>query len=264
MIYVGKKVLVIDFSILDSKTYSFFINDELCEVRLERKDLKMYYHFEINKKADTPRNQARKKIARKHWRQSVGIFAGFALILVAVAVYFNVTLSKQNAQLDLLKNPSTTIGEIRIDKEKNPTTLSLLFIANSKNYTTTTHLKEFENSPAAPVLPLESGDEFVVEYAANNPKINKIRFEKPTAKQMEVYFDRVYKKHVAFNTDLSIKKAACELDIAYKMHGMDALADFYFQQTEPADNPKHNRNSYLRLIRDLPCTHERPKYSCLG
>ena len=74
LIYVGKKIVVIDFKVLDSKTYSFFINDDLCELRLERKDLKMYYHFEINKEADTPRNQARKKVEQKYFRQALAFF----------------------------------------------------------------------------------------------------------------------------------------------------------------------------------------------
>lgn len=84
MLYCGQKILLIDFYVFKSKKYSFFIGDELCEVNIEKKNNCFYYGMEINTKADTPRNRARKIIDRKDMVESLimmGIFFG-AIALV--------------------------------------------------------------------------------------------------------------------------------------------------------------------------------------
>ncbi|MEZ4934823.1 MAG: hypothetical protein R2788_22170 [Saprospiraceae bacterium] len=43
VIYVGKKISTIDFNVLDSKEYTFFIDNEFCRIRLERRGDQMYY-----------------------------------------------------------------------------------------------------------------------------------------------------------------------------------------------------------------------------
>ena len=65
MVYCNTNIVLIDFEILQSKTYSFFIEDELCELSIERKDDQFFYGFEINKKADTPLNRQRRKIEKQ-------------------------------------------------------------------------------------------------------------------------------------------------------------------------------------------------------
>jgi uncharacterized protein YpmB len=112
MIYVDKKIVVVDFSIRDSKTYTFFINDELCEVKLERKDLKMVYTFEINQDANTPRNQQRKKEEKKHLKQSFAFFGLVLLGIILAAFYFSTTLKNQKSTVQLLQNPSKSQREI--------------------------------------------------------------------------------------------------------------------------------------------------------
>ena len=74
LLMLNGQILQIDFGVRDSKTYSFFIEDEFCEVHLERKGDEMYYFFEINKKVDTPRNRDRKKLNRKYLGQTLAFF----------------------------------------------------------------------------------------------------------------------------------------------------------------------------------------------
>ena len=100
-------------------------------------------------------------------------------------------------------------------------------------------------------MPLESGDEFLVEYSPDNPKINKIRFEKPTEKQLIIYKNRALEKALVLNTGLERTQAECQLDIAFSLKGLPAYADFYFQKTPPAENAQHNENTYQRLTRSL-------------
>lgn len=77
MLYCDKKILVIDFFVQESKTYSFFIGGELCEVTIEKEGNLYSYGMEINTKADTPRNRARKVLNRKDLVSSVVMMSAF-------------------------------------------------------------------------------------------------------------------------------------------------------------------------------------------
>ena len=61
MIYCNAKVMFIDFHVQQNKKYSFFINDELFDVFVERNDGQFAYGCEIDQKSLTPRNQLRKE-----------------------------------------------------------------------------------------------------------------------------------------------------------------------------------------------------------
>jgi len=77
MLYCGQTIVVIDFYVFESKKYTFFIGDELCEVTIDKKGNSYYYGMEINTKADTPRNRRRKIIDRKDFVESVVMMSLF-------------------------------------------------------------------------------------------------------------------------------------------------------------------------------------------
>ena len=60
------KILIIDFKVRETKSYSFFIDEELCEINITRTNDKFIYTFEINKTVQTPLNAKRKKREKKH------------------------------------------------------------------------------------------------------------------------------------------------------------------------------------------------------
>jgi len=247
MAYVDQKVIIVDFNIRDSKNYSFFINDELCEIKLERKKDQMHYHFEINQEADTPRNRARKKVERKYLKQAVIFVSALLIALVSVVIYFNSTLKTQKATVQLLQNPKEAIGRVKIKEEKGQKSISYFFVADSRSFNAKTEIPlNFKG------MPIENDDEFLVEYSEKNPTVNKIRFNSPTKKQIEIYRNRVLEKHAYLHTELSKQHIQCLINIAYDLKGFTAFADFYFQKMSPEENSKHNQNTYLRLTRDLP------------
>lgn len=248
IIYINSKISVIDFKVRDTKTYSIFINDELCEIKLERKGDKMTYNFEINKDADTPRNRARRMVERKHWRQTM-LFFGMVAICVTGLFFALKSFKKKSIQANrptLLTNSLQTIAKVNIDGSSEVPTISYYFIAENNSYS--------GNPPIllSTGMPLEQGDEFMVEYAPNNPEVNKIRFDKPTEKQVEIYQKRVFDLHQIANPNQTASLIKCQIEVAFELKGLAGLADFYFQNTEPAENKNHNRNTYLRLIQDIP------------
>jgi hypothetical protein len=88
MIYCNTRIVVIDFSVTSSKNYSFFINDELCDIAVEEQDGKFAYGFKVDEITDTPRNRGRRKMLRTEHRQTflaaVAFLGLLALILLLV------------------------------------------------------------------------------------------------------------------------------------------------------------------------------------
>jgi hypothetical protein len=80
LIYCNASIMVIDFSVHSTRNYSFFINDELCDIEVEEKEGKFYYGFKVDQITDTPRNRVRRRLIREEVRQSLLI--GTILIVV--------------------------------------------------------------------------------------------------------------------------------------------------------------------------------------
>lgn len=81
MVYCNERIVVIDFNVLSSKNYSFFIDEELCDVAIEEKEGKFSYGFTIDQVTDTPRNRGRRKMNREQTIQTLIVAAVFILLL---------------------------------------------------------------------------------------------------------------------------------------------------------------------------------------
>jgi hypothetical protein len=89
VVHCNSKIVLIDFNVHDSKDYSFFIEEELCEIKLERQEVGFGYSCQINFEVDTPKNRWRKsKVqAEKDFNQRAWWIAGGAFALI-VALSF--------------------------------------------------------------------------------------------------------------------------------------------------------------------------------
>jgi len=252
LVLCNTNIVLIDFEILQSKVFSFFIEDEMCEITIERKQNEFFYAFDINKEIDTPKNRARKEQEKKHIWQSVLFFSG---ILVAVAIFLTVFLNYQSArdtrmtEQILAKKGDTTFAKVFV-KNKS---VKYIYIADGDKHSYDLPYQETIEEIALNGFPLESGDEFELVYAPSNPRIHRINFKKPTPHQEELYFDRAIQKEEYLHTsNIDNTLAACRTQIAYELKGLAGLADFYHQDTPRTDNPLHNELTYKRLVRDVP------------
>ena len=254
LIVVGTRIITIDFKVFKSKEYTFFIEEELCKVKLERRGDDMYYFFEIDKVTDTPLNRVRWARDRKHTRQLIIGLSVFGILVAATTIWFvnskkNYVPSEQTL-LDLTGRE--TIGKVTIQPGESEPEVAYHFIANNSGYSSEPELKSQPLIVLETGLPLESGDEFTVVYAAKNPTVSRILFDQPTEGQLEKYFQRVTQKYLEFHPNEAPQIAECKVQVAYSIAGLSGLADFYFQNISPEQNPTHNQTTYLRLTRDLP------------
>jgi len=264
LVYCDSKIIMIDFEVLESSSYSFFIGDQLCELEIELRDKKFYYGFNINKTADTPLNRIRKKVEKKHLMQSLAFVGG--LIFLVLGLLWGVQKLQSgpgedmvNADRLLQQFGEETDARVLLTSEKGHL-VSYYFMVDEKVYTVRT--KKIVGKDFAPEnggMPIEKGDEFVVRYLPENPDLCEFDYSRPTPNQIRTYQERALEKHLTLNNSLTKGQSACMVELAFELKGIKGLADFYYQDSSPDENLLHNRNSYLKLVRDVPFQQERKK-----
>ena len=81
VIHCNNKVILLDFNVLDAKTYTFFIDQELYELAIKPEAGAYDYELNINYQADTPKNRSRKDDKEKDQK-------AFVLSLIIGALIF--------------------------------------------------------------------------------------------------------------------------------------------------------------------------------
>lgn len=254
MVLCNSRIVLIDFSVKQSKDYSFFIDDELFELSVEGKPGQYAYNCSINEDADTPRNRIRKKQKKLDFRKTVALITIFALIVIGVLGFAMVNQRSEppppNLEALLHQEGLETVARIYLNETDNgaPTQVKYSFVANG-------YAKSFEQTWDGSLVngfPLRDGDEFRVQYLLERPKKHLLDLEKPTTQQVERYLDRTLERHQALNPKLTQRQARCQVKIAYRLGGLEGLALFYNQDRTEAENPEFNLSIYQKFIREVP------------
>lgn len=73
MVYCNDKIMVVDFSIVDTKKYSFYVGEEFFELDLNKIKGSYEYELRINEEISTPLNIERKAQQKNYVMISVGL-----------------------------------------------------------------------------------------------------------------------------------------------------------------------------------------------
>ncbi len=256
MVYCNQKVVLIDFKVFDSRSYPLFLDDELFHINVERRNGQYFYGLKMDKQADTPRNQARRLLEKKHWKQTL-VFV--ALLAAAVTV---VTVLGQRAkqarpgpaaQAELIKyhGQLTEATVVRIYRHEDKTAIRYQFEVQNQPYNGRMELPPYEQVVLKNGMELREGDQFALQYVSDQPGLNAIRLNQPTPKQLQRYRERALQRHAKLHPGLSQAHIECLLDIAYEIKGVPGYADLIFQTTPASRNPHANELTYKRLVRSL-------------
>lgn len=253
LVTLNNKIIIIDFKVKETKSYSFFIDEELCEVNITRTNSNFSYSFEINKTVQTPLNEKRKQTERKHLWQTAGFF-GLMIFIVAL-LGFGLQWNKER-KIKTTDYGGETIAVLSLSEKGNSYTYEIdgLFYENEL-----LELPEEVND-----FPLETNDEFIIKYSKYKPEEHQFSLDVPTEKQIETYTKRAIKKQLKFSPENTEKHAACLVEIGLEMKGISSLADFYFQDKSENENLKHNENTYKRLIRSVEFKEKAKAKECFS
>jgi len=266
LIHCNMKVVQIDFSVLETKTYSFFIEDELCEVIAEKmQNGRFGYEFRVNKTIDTPRNRIRRVDNRRNNR----LLALFIVGVVIVIAGFVFALTSYGKREDMRRMSKTSIahnlGKSNQRKlmETGRSSVSTLHVEaiNAKRIGVYTFKTAdsieirgvFEVADTGMILlqngfPLRNGDSFDTYYLPSDPQAHRVELFQPTKATVTRYIAHALAVEEHSSGD-SRGKSLCRVLTVAELLQWPALADFIFQDKTAVENPAHNKETYLRLVR---------------
>ncbi len=268
LIHCNMKVVQIEFSVLETKTYSFFIEDELCEIIAEKmKNGRFGYEFRVNKTIDTPRNRIRRVDNRRNNRLLALFIVG--VVIVIAGIFF--ALTSYGKREDTRRMSKTSIahnlGKSNLRKlmETGRSSVSTLHVEeiNAKRIGVYT-FKTADSSEIRGVFPvadtgmillqngfpLRNGDSFDTYYLPTDPQAHRVELFQPTKSTMTSYISHALAVEEHSSGD-SRGKSLCRVLTVAELLRWTVLADFIFQDKTAAENPKHNKETYLRLMRGV-------------
>ena len=267
VIYCNLKVVQVDFSVKDTQVYSFFIEDEFCEIHLvKEKDGSFGYAFKVNKAVDTPRNRER-KVVRRIEHKYVAFAVVAILLFVAAGLLFNRYQTNRRLQSFINENSfagNLTADEIRQLRTSGAGSTCTFFIVKKADqqlmyYTfPTSDSTQITGSVAAGnsayTLPngfeLADGDQFAVRYLPGSPKTHRLDFFEPKENTMRHYLATTIAKEQQMHPDQSPAYCKCLVETVYQQKTWQQLAVIYHQTKGTSKQDKYLQNQYLRLVRE--------------
>jgi hypothetical protein len=254
VVYCNNEVVAIDFQVEEEAKYSFFIEEDLCEIRIEKKGTDFHYFFESNLEVDTPLNRKRQQTARRDKRFLI-FFLIAAVFLAAALVGFSMYAlgkAREQARIELdagLLGVETEAVISAITAEKGLQLASFYYQTHNQLRKGKVLISADRILPNG--MPIEPGDIFLAYYHTLRPEVYSIDFSKPTAVQQNRYQVRVMTQHLRLNPALGPSEADSLLNIAFERFGMEAWPIFYWQDADPERNSKFNRQRFEEAMGEL-------------
>jgi hypothetical protein len=263
LIYCDLKVVQVDFSVKETTYYSFFIEEELCEVHLVREKGGWFgYEFKINKDVDTPLNQRRKSVLRMERKQfAVGI--GIMLLFLAALLVFNryqkqkrrTAATSERSILGLL-NPNQvlqlqqrglpcTVTFVTLEENGRPIAYYKIKTADS------TILNGKVENPDGGKIYLPSGfaladqHTFKGQYLPENPIVHRVNFYAPDTTTIKGYMREAIQIDQLLHPEKNAEYSRCLAEAVILNRNWQSLVTMIHQNDSP-----DAQNSYLRLVRD--------------
>lgn len=267
LIHCNMRVIQIDFSVKESRSYSFFIEDELCQISIYKETGGYSYEFKMDRKVDTPLNRQRKALNRQNLKYVLWSAAGLLLVVVGVAYglhRFDKWQEDYRFMENSLLSAEAFTSQGKLATQGKPAIAQLFFHTEGKQkkvfYTFTTAdsvrtTGQFKVSGEVPFLlptgfPLADNDAFRVTYLPTNPRAHRVEFDAPTRATVTRYVHLAQSMEQQYHPEDSPARVACLILTAAEKRDWPVLAEFIFQGKEAKENARFNHDTYLKMIRD--------------
>jgi len=241
LIHCNARIMIVDFQVKESKSYSFFIDEELCKIELERRGDRMFYHFVIDKVTDTPRNRLRKKQDRRHLLQTLAFFG--AILLLAFLTYFIMKgIQKRRGEdrtteLIIGENAVQDIAVLDSILDARKGAISYAFQVNGILLE-----RKLDHTVLHRVWGdlVQSGDSFRFVREKAPPYTGRIQWADPTEDQIARFKSRVLDKERSMDPNLDEARFSCFLDQLVAQEGPQVLPFLYHRDVSRRENAYFN------------------------
>ena len=135
LVHCNGNIVLTEFFVKETKNYSFFLDDELYELLVEKNETQFGYSLNPNKTADTPMNRQIWERDRKNLLQTIAFFGGFCLLIAGFAFgipkWNQYNLEKDKQVLLNTKGQNTT-AQFLVDSAE--LSIQYFYVANEKAF----------------------------------------------------------------------------------------------------------------------------------
>src|SRR6056297_1185286 len=89
VVHLNNQVLLIDFNVLETKVYTFFVDQVLYELTVARQGPDFSYDLQVNTEAETPRNIERRANNKKELRLYLYSILVTVIIFTSLIILFS-------------------------------------------------------------------------------------------------------------------------------------------------------------------------------
>lgn len=267
VLHCDLRVIQVDFSVKESRTYSFFVEDELCEVSVVKEKEGFSYDFQVNKKIDTPRNRLRRADERRNRKYMAILIGGLVLVVSVVFVGLRwwaqkqmeerlsgTTLSSDQTpenQQRLAARGQTAVAQLVIAQDAQHRRVFYGFATPDNDHVSGFFYVQDTGQIILPNgFPLADRDAFAVRYLPDEPRVHQVDFFQPSDNTLARYLESARLAEARAHPEATAGHSRCVARLTLEQRGWQHLADLIFQTAKPYENLKNNRDSYLRLVRE--------------
>ncbi len=230
VLYCNNRIIQLDFKVFEEKTYSFYLDDELCEVQLQpRGDNVFSYHCLLDNVAPTALNIARDKLEKKHWRLTALLAAGFVGMIVTLAVLLSTGIIKIPLDEEVLRGRlragAGALAAVAISEDEEGM-LTYDFITQGGEIFTGTVPQE-QAVDRSLILPLVRNSGFRLRYSNQDPTIFIIDWDSPAPQTRDQWIELVGQAHAERLPDVNPRQGVCQAEVAYRLLGRRGLELLY-------------------------------------
>lgn len=249
LMYCNNRIVTIDFGVLSEKTYTLFIDDELCEVSISPGPGGYEYDCNVNTEAATPLNDLRRARKREE-KRGMAIAIGFlAIVAVSIGLFASMAHSGSDAttaRVELADN----YGELtEASLYTNPRNGKLYYnyVVDDRIYRSPVSSLDAEDLPP---LPLAAGDRFALRYDPTQPRVAELLFDRFGEEQAARWRERLTTQYAADHPELTPRQVRCHLDAARDIDGPTAYLTLGMESMAlQAGDDEPRYQAYWRLVR---------------
>jgi hypothetical protein len=244
IVYCDMRIIQLDFSVTETRMYSFFIEDELVELYLTRQpEGHFVYDFRMNQEVDTPLNRIRKTEERRDRRFFMRTVIGLGILLTAVICFglwnryrgapnrhFEVTWSGSQASPMVIQRLTTegrsAVATFMWDSLAKPYQVRCVFHPNGVVQPivhTVVDTFGLERIMTPTGFALQHQDAFTVRYFAGDPKTYFVDFQLPTPATVANYTNQAVmaeaRRYPAYPLDILL----CRVQVIIEKRGWNSL-----------------------------------------
>ncbi len=246
--YCNSAIIIIDFNVKNSKSYSFFLDNDLCHLKIQEENQAFSYDFDVEMEANPSHEEA---VPEKE--RYMGIWAVAGLFLLGLSIFLFSNWMSQRNQKYISANLPTLLAEqgestwakIHLSNAfGNDKILNYSYIANGKAQ------KGAAQLAGEDIFPIRNGDVYQLTFLPDHPEFGRLNLSIPGDRTIERLKVEIARSMADESGKQSSSYFLCQLDYVEEKMGSRYLAHFYHRNTDKTINSDYNRAIYQAIVAD--------------